>query len=216
MAVAPVERVAERDLGQLPDAPESLLTVAQFKRLAREDEKEDLMEGVMIVASPASTRHEKLFGLLLSFLCIYVENRDLGIVLGSRSLVEFDEKNAYEPDILFVSKARLDIVQEDRITGPPDLAVEIISPSSRRTDAYAKKAGYARFGVREYWLIDPDNRRVAFYRLSGQEYTEVPAKKGIYRSEAVPGFWLRANWLWPDVQGRLPKVTDLLRELGAL
>jgi Uma2 family endonuclease len=216
MAVAPPIQTAEQDLGQLPDAPESLLTLEQFKRLLRDGQKADLIEGVMIVASPASERHEQVFGFLFHLLGLYVENLDLGIVRGSRTLIEIDEKNGYEPDILFVSKARLSIVKQRSIKGPPDLAVEIISRRTRRIDAYKKKDGCARLGVHEYWLIDPDNRVVAFYRLHEDQYVEIPAKEGIYRSEAVPGFWLHTDWLWPDVEGRLPKVTDLLRELGVL
>lgn len=212
----PTAPAAERDLGRLPDAPESLLTLDQFKRLVRNGQKADLIEGVMIVASPATERHEQLFSFLFHLLGLYVENLDLGIVRSSRTLVEVDEKNGYEPDILFVAKARLDIVREKSIVGPPDLVIEIISPGSRSDDAYAKKEGYARLGVHEYWLIDPDNRAVAFYRLSGDTYAEVPVKDDTYRSEAVPGFWLRTGWLWPDPQGRLPKVADVLRELGAL
>ncbi len=92
----------------------------------------------------------------------YAESRDLGVILGSRTLVEVGPWSGYEPDLCFVAQERLDIIQENSITGPPDLVIEIISPSARQHDAYAKKEGYARLGVPEYWLIDPDNQAVAF------------------------------------------------------
>jgi Uma2 family endonuclease len=65
--------------------------------------------------------------------------------------------------------------------------------------------------VPEYWLIDPDNRAVAFYRLTESGYVEGPVEDGVYHSLAVPGLWLRLDWLWDH-----PKVANCLRELGAL
>jgi Uma2 family endonuclease len=207
----PVTEYVERDLGRLPDRPSSLLTLEQFKRLVRDGMKADLINGVMIVATPASYTHERLFGFLMTFLNLYVEERGLGVILGSRSLVEVGPRSGYEPDLCFVAQGRLDIINEDSITGPPDLVVEIISPSTRRVDAYTKKEGYARLGVPEYWLIDPDNHAVAFYRLAEAGYVEGSVEDGIYHSLAVPGLWLRLDWLWDH-----PKVANCLRELGVL
>lgn len=207
----PTAEHIERDLGRLPDHPSSLLTLEQFKRLVNDGMKADLINGVMIVATPASYTHERLFGFLMNLVSFYAEARDLGVVLGSRSLVEVGPRSGYEPDLCFVAQAHLDIIQEDSITGPPDLVVEIISPSTRQHDAYAKKEGYARLGVSEYWLIDPDNRAVAFYHLTESGYVEGPVEEGVYHSIAVPGLWLRMDWLWDH-----PKVADCLRELGAM
>jgi Uma2 family endonuclease len=207
----PTTKYVERDLGRLPDHPSSLLTLEQFKRLVNDGMKADLINGVMLVATPASYTHERLFNFLMRLVGDYVEERDMGIVLGSRSLVEVGPRDGYEPDLCFVAQNRLDIINETSITGPPDLVVEIISPSTRRHDAYAKKQGYARLGVPEYWLIDPDNRVVAFYRLTESGYVEGPVEDGVYHSLAVPGLWLRLDWLWDH-----PKVANCLRELGVL
>lgn len=201
----------QRDLGQLPDSPSSLLTLEQFKRLVNEGMKADLINGVMIVATPASYTHERLFNFLMRLIGDYVEAKDLGVILGSRTLVEVSPWSGYEPDLCFVAQERLNIIQENSITGPPGLVIEIISPSTRPYDAYAKKEGYAHLGVPEYWLIDPDNQAVAFYRLSESGYVEGPVEEGVYHSVAVPGLWVRLDWLWAH-----PKVSDCLRELGAL
>jgi len=207
----PATEYVERDLGRLPDRPSSLLPLEQFKRLVQDGMKADLINGVMIVATPASYTHERLFGFLMNLVSFYAEEKGLGVVLGSRSLVEAGPRSGYEPDLCFVAQDRLDIINETSITGPPDLVVEIISPSTRQFDAYAKKEGYARLGVPEYWLIDPDNRAVAFYRLTEPGYVEGPVEDGIYHSLAVSGLWLRLDWLWDH-----PKVADCLRELGVL
>jgi Uma2 family endonuclease len=207
----PTTEYVERDLGRLPDRPSSLLTLEQFKRLVKDGMKADLINGVMFVTIPASYTHERLFGFLMRLVGDYVEAKDLGVILGSRSLVEVGPRDGYEPDLCFVAQNRLDIINEASITGPPDLVIEIISPSTRRHDAYAKKQGYARLGVPEYWLIDPDNRAVVFYRLTESGYVEDPVEDGVYHSLAVPGLWLRLDWLWDH-----PKVADCLRELGIL
>jgi Uma2 family endonuclease len=207
----PTTEYVERDLGRLPDRPSSLLTLEQFKRLVKDGMKADLINGVMFVTIPASYTHERLFGFLMRLVGDYVEAKDLGVILGSRSLVEVGPRDGYEPDLCFVAQNRLDIINEASITGPPDLVIEIISPSTRRHDAYAKKQGYARLGVPEYWLIDPDNRAVVFYRLTESGYVEDPVEDGVYHSLAVPGLWLRLDWLWDH-----PKVADCLRELGVL
>jgi len=207
----PVTKYVERDLGRLPDRPSSLLTLEQFKRLVKDGMKADLINGVMLVATPASYTHERLFGFLMNLVSLYAEEKGLGVVLGSRSLVEVEPRSGYEPDLCFVAQDRLDIIKETSITGPPDLVVEIISPSTRRVDAYTKKEGYARLGAPEYWLIDPDNRAVAFYRLTDSGYVGDPVKDGVYHSLAMPGLWLRLDWLWDH-----PKVANCLRELGAL
>jgi Uma2 family endonuclease len=207
----PTTEYVERDLGRLPDRPSSLLTLEQFKRLVKDGMKADLINGVMFVTIPASYTHERLFGFLMRLVGDYVEAKDLGVILGSRSLVEVGPRDGYEPDLCFVAQNRLDIINETSIIGPPDLVIEIISPSTRRHDAYAKKQGYARLGVPEYWLIDPDNRAVVFYRLTESGYVEDPVEDGVYHSLAVPGLWLRLDWLWDH-----PKVADCLRELGVL
>jgi len=213
-AIAPARPAM--DVGRLPDAPSSLLTLDDFRHRVRDGQKADLIEGVITVASPASERHERLFDFLHRLLGDYVELRDLGIVRGSRTMVEVDDLNGYEPDLLFVSRERLGIVGDQSIVEPPDWVVEIVSPATRRQDAYAKRAGYERLRVPEYWLIDPDNQVAVFYRLTAEGYVPGPVEEGVYRSQAVPGFWLRTDWLWADKEHPHPRVVGVLRELDAL
>ena len=78
--------------------------------------------------------------------------------------VVFSNYDVVEPDLLFVSNERLEILAVTRVTGAPDLVVEILSPSTRRTDEVRKRQLYDRFGVREYWLVDPDVDEVQVYR----------------------------------------------------
>ena len=70
--------------------------------------------------------------------------------------VVFSEHDVAQPDLLFVSNARADIVTDANIQGAPDLVVEILSPATAEYDRGYKRALYGLHGVREYWLIDPD------------------------------------------------------------
>ena len=213
MSVAtPVSPV--RDLGRLPDARRSLITLETFKRLIRPDQKADLIEGVMVMASPASPKHEMLLAFLLRLIGNFVETQDLGVVMGSRALVDISAHHGYEPDLLFIRRERRDIIGPESITAAPDLVVEIISPGSRRYDAYVKKDGYARIGVAEYWLLDPDNKQAAFYQLFEGYYAEIaPDENGAFQSTALPGLAIRPEWLWPDEEGNFEKVAALLQKM---
>ena len=188
------------------------MTDTEFFDLSPNDHKAELIDGEMIVASPASEAHERVFGLLFGVLGMFVAERDLGIVRGSRTAMRLSETEVYEPDILFVAKGRLSLVQETFIDGPADLAVEILSRNTAYFDRGHKLANCALAGVREVWLIDPGNRTAEFYRLVGARYEPMPVDAdGVFHSEIAPGFWLRTAWLWEQ-----PKPLQVARELGLI
>lgn len=95
----------------------------------------------------------------------------------------------YKPEVIFVRSERLREMQ-DKITGAPELVVEVISRGSRRLDSQTKKADYERFGVQEYWLVDPERKQITFYRLSEGRFEEVSPAGTAFASQAVPGFVL--------------------------
>jgi Uma2 family endonuclease len=175
------------------------MTSEEFFRYAPEDQKAELIDGVMIVHSPPLVIHEKLFRFLFRLLAAYAEEHDLGEVLGSRTPVELEVEQTYEPDILFVARERADIVESKGVFGAPDLVIEILSAGTVHYDRGSKFRAYERAGVRELWLIDPYGPAgTEFYRLQGKRFVPVmPDGDGILRSTAVPGFWIDVNWLWP-------------------
>ncbi len=174
------------------------MTYAEFMAFIQEDQKGDLIDGVAKIMSPATYQHERLFGILFTLLSVFINRRGLGQILGSRSLVRIDEHNGYEPDLLFVARERLGIIHDLEIIEGPDLVVEIVSPSSR-TDDYARKfTGYERAGVGEYWIIDPLREEATFYVRREERLEEVHPEGGTFRSEAVPGFYLRPEWIFTE------------------
>ena len=139
----------------------------------RSEQKSDLIEGVFVMASPASYLHEDLVTFLIGTLATYVTARKLGKVLGSNAAFELSEDNVYQPDISFILAERLYLARDVYFPGPPDIAIEIISPSSRNYDTVEKKINYARYGVQEYWLIDPIHEQATFYTRVGDQFARL-------------------------------------------
>jgi Uma2 family endonuclease len=191
------------------------MTSEEFFRYAPEDQKAELIDGVMILHSPPLDIHEKLFGFLFRLLAGYVEEQDLGEVRGSRTPVELEEDQTYEPDILFVAMERADIVETKGVFGAPDLVIEILSAGTVHYDRGSKFKAYERAGVRELWLIDPYGPAgTEFYQLQDKRFVPVmPDSDDILRSVAVPGFWIDVAWLWPGE--RFLSVRQALARISA-
>ncbi len=134
----------------------------------------------------------------------------MGLVLSAPFQMKM--KQGREPDLLFVAQEHLDRLKETYLDGPADLVVEIISPESLERDRGAKFVEYEAGGVPEYWLLDPLRRWVEFYRLGedGRYRAAFAGAEGTYHSVALPGFWLRVEWLW---QEPLPDVTRATWEI---
>lgn len=192
------------------EAPHGEMTYEEFLAWADEDTRAEWVDGRVVMASPASRHHQELAGFLTSILRTFVEFRRLGVVLSAPFQMKLGQGR--EPDLLFVAQQHLDRLQETYLDGPADLAVEIVSRESVARDRGDKFYEYEDGGVPEYWLIDRDRQWAEFYRLQRGHYRPAfSGDEGVYRSEAVPDFWLRIQWLWQDP---LPAADDVLLEIG--
>ncbi|MBI1928520.1 Uma2 family endonuclease, partial [Candidatus Poribacteria bacterium] len=163
-------------------------TVKDFYRLVPDGQKADLIDGVIYMASSDSTESDDINVFLIYLIKGYVDYKNLGRVSASRFAYKLDEYNAPEPDVAFVRRERMDLIHETGMTGPPDLAIEIVAVESEGRDYEVKKQLYEATGVQEYWIIDPLGMNVEFYRLVGGEYERMPLEDGdIFRSDALPG-----------------------------
>lgn len=190
------------------------ITSEEFLRRAPEDQKAELIDGVMIVAPPPLDIHERLVLFLLRLLGEHVERWDLGELRGSRTAVELADDQTYEPDLLFVSRERAHIIQETGIFGAPDLIVEVLSASTAGYDRGTKLRSYDRAGVRELWLIDPYGPvGTELYQRSELGLRPVlPDAEGVLVSIALPGFKLHTSWLWPE--GKFIPVSEALAQMN--
>ena len=163
----------------------------------------------------ASDRHQNLVSWLISILRIFVESTNLGWLRPAPFNMQLPHINrGREPDILFVCRERLDIVQTSHLSDAADLVIEIVSPESIGRDRGEKFVEYEAAGVRKYWLIGPDRQQAEFYTLADDErYRLLPTADGVFRSKVLPDFWLEVAWLW---QEPLPKVLDVARKLALL
>ncbi|HDD05196.1 MAG TPA: Uma2 family endonuclease [Candidatus Aenigmarchaeota archaeon] len=120
-----------------------------------------LIGGELVMVPSPTPYHQRVSRKLVFLLTEYVEKNDLGEVFYSPIDVYFDEEDVFQPDIVFISKARLDIIGEIKIEGPPDLIIEILSPSTAYYDLGRKYEVYERSGVKEYWVVHPERKSVS-------------------------------------------------------
>jgi Uma2 family endonuclease len=164
----------------------------------------------------ATEAHQALSQLLSGVMQFLAEEHDLGIVMTAPYAVKFDFRpSVREPDVMFVAKENADRVTMPFATGAMDIAVEIISPDSQARDRREKFAEYAKAGVREYWMVDYERQEAEFFRLNKEGvYETIPVDAdGVFRSEVLPGFRIKVEWLW---QKPLPKLSFVLRFLGLI
>ena len=119
-----------------------------------------LLDGEMILAPSPTQRHQNIAAKLFLELRRHVDEKRLGQVWFAPLDVELSEHDVAQPDLLFVSNSRSEIVTEANIQGGPDLVVEIISPGTAQYDRGYKQLLYGRHGVLEYWMVDPESSMV--------------------------------------------------------
>jgi len=135
-----------------------------------EDKRYDLIDGDLIMVPAPRTAHQ-VTSLEIEFLLItFVKENDSGNVFHAPYDVVLSDTDVVQPDILFVSNERSNIITEDNIRGAPDLVIEILSPSTAQRDRTLKRTLYARHGVREYWLADTDAKNVLVLTLEDGDY----------------------------------------------
>jgi Uma2 family endonuclease len=186
-------------------------TFDDFCQRVTDGQKADLIDGVIYMASPDNWDNGLFFNWFSTILAGYVSERELGAIVGSRVAFYLDEFNSPEPDLAFVQTLRLKLATKVEFNGPPDAAIEIVSPDSVRRDYDEKRELYRAAGVREYWIIDPIKYQVTMLRLgSRRRFREVPPSDGVYRSEVVKGFWFRPEWFWNLPR---PKSLNVLKRI---
>lgn len=191
------------------------MSYEEYLEWVDEDVHAEWVAGEVIVHLPPKEWHQNLLTFLAALLRAYVESLGLGRLL----VAPFEMKlgpggPAREPDILFVARDNLDRLGPDRLDGPADLVVEVVSDDSVGRDRAEKFYEYQEAGVREYWVIDPrpGKERADFWVLGEDgRYRPEPLEGGVYRSSVLPGFWLRASWLRPD---SLPDPLLVLAEIA--
>jgi Uma2 family endonuclease len=134
--------------------------------------RHELIKGEHFVTPAPSTRHQAACISLGSLLFNFLRRHPLGRVLPAPFEVVLSDRDVVQPDLVFISHERLGILTEHNAQGAPDLAVEVLSRTTRRTDETRKLRLYERSGVREVWLVDPDLQTVKVYRQDGDRLVQ--------------------------------------------
>ena len=122
----------------------------------------ELINGELVMSPSPTYKHQRLAFALAVLLHEFAEARNAGEVVMAPMDVYFTDTDCFQPDILFVSRERLAIIR-DVVHGAPDLVIEILSPSTAYNDLTRKKRVYEEHGVREYWVVDPEERSIEVY-----------------------------------------------------
>jgi Uma2 family endonuclease len=139
-----------------------------------------------LVMSPTPTDpHQKILMDISAQLFFYVSKNQLGEVRVAPYDVYFNRKNVYQPDIVFVAKENINKIKEDGLHGAPDLVIEILSPPTAKYDLEDKKDVYERYGVKEYWAVDPVSKQIYFFKLVKDEYVEAETKNAVIKSSLL-------------------------------
>src|SRR3954463_6054722 len=158
----------------------------------------EVIDGELYVTPPPIWGHQRGLSKLHIRLGAWIYGHDLGEIVEAPVGVVLDEHNGLQPDIVFVSRERLQIINERGIEGAPDLVVEALSPSTRTRDKGVKMRRYAAAGVRHYWQLDPGIETLEAYRLTEQGYELVGlyGLGSVFRPELFPGLEIPIDALW--------------------
>ena len=146
------------------------LTYDDYVEFPDDGKRHEIIEGNHYMTPAPRIKHQKISGNLATAMLPFSKQHKLGLVFTAPCDVVLSDENVVQPDLLFVSAARAAIVTEDNIQGAPDLIVEILSESSRKKDEVTKRKLYERFGVLEYWIVDPELETVKIFKLAQQKY----------------------------------------------
>jgi len=149
-----------------------------------------LIGGELIMTPAPTPYHQYISGNIYSVLKQFVERNNLGQVYYSPIDVYFEETETYQPNIIFISKERLNIISETKIEGAPDLVIEILSPATAYYDLKKKFKIYEKHGVKEYWIVDPEEKSIEIYINKEQKFilVENKSKIGTIKSQLLKDF----------------------------
>ena len=146
-----------------------------------------LIEGEIYMSPSPNWFHQEILTNLAEIFLHYLRKKRIGKIYFAPLDTFLTDLNVYQPDVVFVSNRRKSILKEDGVDGAPDFVVEILSPRTAKYDRGAKRDIYARTGVGEFWIIDPELKSIQVFRF--EESADVPvATYGLKQKFTTPVF----------------------------
>jgi Uma2 family endonuclease len=174
------------------------LTYDDYAKLPNDGWRYEIAEGDLLMSPAPKPKHERVQMRLYKILDAHAETHRLGEVFVAPQDVVLDQHTVLQPDLFFIAAARLSIVTELNVQGPPDLIVEVESDSDERADWLRKLRAYDRHAIKELWHVRPGPRVVDVYRRVADHLDQV-ARPGAYdhlTSPLLPGLSLTLDQVW--------------------
>jgi len=153
--------------------PSAKFTYEDLLHFPDDGKRHEIINGEHYVTPSPHTKHQVIVGNLHMALGSYLKTRPIGAVFFAPCDVVFTNFDVVEPDLLYISRARREVLTEKHVRGAPDLVVEVLSPGTRRTDEVTKRDLYERCGVLEYWVVDPKLDAIKIYRRVEDAFVRV-------------------------------------------
>lgn len=176
-------------------------TYRDYLNLPDDGQRYEIIHGDLVMTPAPVPLHQMVSGNIFNLLSTHVKTNQLGFVLYAPCDVVLDELNVVQPDILFITRERAEIITEKNIQGAPDLIIEIISPTTAYYDLVSKKDVYQQFGVKEYWLVDPIRRSVQVLVLTDGKWVadQEVIGDGSVASRLLPEFCISLSAIFPQL-----------------
>lgn len=165
----------------VPGPEQGAWTYDEYAALPDDGHRYEIVNGVLIMAPAPSPEHQDIVGMIFHYLLVHIKFAGLGRVFQAPIDVELSPKNIFQPDVVVILNEHLDQIQAKRIVGAPDLAVEVVSPSTALYDRLAKYDKYAQAGIQEYWIVSTEVKTVQVLALEHGAYRSL----GIFRGEQM-------------------------------
>jgi len=158
-------------LGQIAATRRGPFTYQDLLNTPDDGKRYEVVEGELVVSPAPSWRHQRIVQRV-NRLLNRAEEAGYGLVVAAPTDVVLADHEVCEPDLLFITRQRTGMATETHVSGAPDLVVEILSESTRKRDVTTKRRIYERYGVRFYWIVDPEEETVRVFALHEGKYPE--------------------------------------------
>ena len=165
----------------VPGPKQGFWTYDDYAALPDDGKRYETLNGVLYMAPSPGWSHQEIVGEIFAYLRAHMRATGSGGAFMAPIDVELAPNTTFQPNVVVLLKASHKKLKERHIIGAPDLVVEVVSPTSETHDRYRKLVAYARGGVPEYWIVDPDSRTIEVLMLDGGEYQS----QGVYRGKAT-------------------------------
>ena len=168
----------------------------EFWEISDEDSNFELIDGVLVIHSPASEDHEDILGYLQTILRVFLEETGQGKINGSRFVMRLNAKWNPEPDLMIIRPENYENIKETLYEGAVDVAIEVLSKSTKDIDLTKKIPKYLEAGVKEVWIFDPHDKTITIQSRKTKLIFQDPDADDCIPSDIIENIPIKIKWIW--------------------